>query len=77
MLEGGREVLRRVRPVLIVEQVAEAAALYGGDSQGLFDLLEELGYVIFAVTGEGPYVRSEFGASPLVVNWLATPADRP
>jgi len=75
--EGGRAVLAEARPVVIFEHVSEAAALYGATSEGVWDLLSELGYRIFSVTGEGPFTRSEFARGApggSVVNWLATPA---
>jgi FkbM family methyltransferase len=77
VLEGGRSLLGRARPQLIVEHVAAAAALYGASSEALWDLLDGLGYRVFSVTGAGPFGRSSFGRDPDVVNWLATPADRP
>jgi len=73
VLEGARAVLRDARPVVIFEHVGEAAALYGAAPEGMWDLLSELGYRIFSVTGEGPFTRSEFARSTTVVNWLATP----
>lgn len=74
VLEGAGATLRRARPVLLIEHVAAAARLYGADSQALWDLLDGLGYTIFAVTGDGPFARAAFVASDGVVNWLATPA---
>lgn len=77
VFEGGRAVLRDARPVVIFEHVGEAAALYGAAPDGIWDLLSELGYRIFSVTGDGPFTRSEFARSSTVVNWLATPDARP
>jgi FkbM family methyltransferase len=71
VLQGGRAVLAEARPVLILEHVAEAAALYGATSAELWDLLGDSDYEIFSVTGDGPYARSEFISSTGVVNWLA------
>jgi Methyltransferase FkbM domain len=77
VLEGGRAVLGDARPVLIFEHVGEAAALYGAPPEGVWDLLSELGYRIFSVTGDGPFTRSDFARAGTVVNWLATPSARP
>ncbi|HYM46653.1 MAG TPA: FkbM family methyltransferase [Solirubrobacteraceae bacterium] len=77
VLEGGSAVLRDARPLVIFEHVAEAAALYGATPEGVWDRLGELGYSVFAVTGDGPFTRSEFARSDTVVNWLATPDPRP
>jgi FkbM family methyltransferase len=74
VLEGGRSLLLRARPLIVFEHVAEAAALYGVDSLALWDLLAQLGYEIFSITGEGPTSRSSFAASRDVVNWLASPS---
>jgi FkbM family methyltransferase len=74
VLEGGRGVLSEARPLVIFEHVASAAALYGTRPDAVWELLTELGYEIFAVTGEGPYARQSFVASNGVVNWLARPA---
>ncbi len=78
VLEGAREVLVRARPVVVFEHVAAAARLYGSRSSALWDLFAELGYRVFAVTGEGPLTREAFCASTgAVVNWLATPRELP
>jgi FkbM family methyltransferase len=73
VLEGGRELLKRARPLLIFEHVAEASAIYGHDSGELWDLLRECGYRISSVTGSGPFDREAFASPGGVVNWLATP----
>jgi FkbM family methyltransferase len=73
VLEGARSVLARARPIVIFEHVPDAAALYGGVLEAPWDLLTELGYRIFSVTGDGPFTRSAFGQAAGVVNWLATP----
>jgi FkbM family methyltransferase len=73
VLEGARSVLSELRPVVIFEHVASAAALYGGPSEAPWDLLSDLGYQIFSVTGSGPVTRSAFAENTSVVNWLATP----
>jgi FkbM family methyltransferase len=74
VLEGGRGLLTRARPHVIFEHVADAAALYDVHPGEVWDLLHELGYAVFAVTGEGPYARAQFIAERGVVNWLARPA---
>jgi FkbM family methyltransferase len=73
VLEGARATLREARPVVIFEHVAEASALYRAAPSAPWELLSELGYEIFTVTGEGPCTRAEFAANNTVVNWLATP----
>jgi FkbM family methyltransferase len=75
VIEGGREVLARARPVVLFEHVASAAALYGTSPGDLWDALDELGYEIFSVTGEGPCERGEFATDARVVNWLARPTE--
>ena len=57
VLEGGRAVLSEARPLVIFEHVAAAAGLYGARPEAIWELLAELGYEIFAVTGEGPLGR--------------------
>ena len=73
VIEGGRSLLARSRPVLIVEHVPAAAELYGAPAGGLWDALHSLDYEIFSVTGEGPFGRGACAERPDVVNWLATP----
>jgi FkbM family methyltransferase len=77
VLEGGRELLARARPVVIFEHVAQTSALYGAAPQAPWDLLAEFGYAVFAVTGEGPCTRAEFATASGVVNWLARPPAAP
>ncbi|HEX4188466.1 MAG TPA: FkbM family methyltransferase [Solirubrobacteraceae bacterium] len=74
VLEGGRTVLARARPVVILEHVSAASELYGVTSQALWELLDDLDYQLFAVSGEGPFGRSDFARERRVVNWLARPA---
>jgi len=74
VLEGGRELLSRARPLIIFEHVASSAALYGAPPGGTWDLLSELGYEIFSVTGDGPLSRARFVEGTTVVNWLARAA---
>ncbi len=73
VLCGGRETLTRARPLLLLEHVAEAAALYGASSGALWDELSELGYEIRAMTGGPPLDRAQFCAPRREVNWLARP----
>jgi FkbM family methyltransferase len=73
VLEGARAVLSQTRPLVIFEHVYEAAALYGTQPGAPWDILTELGYEIFSVTGDGPFGRSDFVEGGAVVNWLATP----
>jgi FkbM family methyltransferase len=73
VLEGARSVLERARPLLIFEHVAATASLYGVAPGAPYDLLANLGYEIFTVTGAGPIARSVFAAGEQAVNWLAVP----
>lgn len=73
VLAGARTLFSEIRPVLIFEHVAAAAALYGAQPGAAWDLLGELGYRIFPVTGGSPIGRSDFAANVSIVNWLATP----
>lgn len=75
VLEGARALLARARPVLIFEHVPRAAETYGATPEAIWELLAELGYVVFSVTGEGPYGRSAFARASTAVNWLATPSN--
>jgi FkbM family methyltransferase len=74
VLEGGRSLLARARPIVIFEHVAAAASLYDSPPGAPWDLLTAAGYNVFSVTGDGPYTRAAFVQSRSVVNWLATPA---
>jgi FkbM family methyltransferase len=76
VLEGGRGLLSDVRPTLIFEHVAQAAALYGATSAELWGLLSELSYEIFSATGDGPFTRAMFEEPSDIVNWLARPNAR-
>jgi FkbM family methyltransferase len=73
VMEGARALLSTVKPVLIFEHVPAAAALYGHPPGAVWDLLTELGYEIFSVLGDGPFLRQAFLDSGEVVNWLARP----
>lgn len=73
VVEGGRSLLSEIRPLVIFEHVPEAAALYGVESGSLWDLLCELDYEVFAITGDGPFTRPAFAQGGGIVNWLATP----
>jgi FkbM family methyltransferase len=74
VLQGAHAVLSGARPIVLFEHVVAAARLYGSQSGALWDLFAELGYRVFAVTGEGPIARAAFCESAGAVNWLATPA---
>ncbi|HWX74565.1 MAG TPA: FkbM family methyltransferase [Solirubrobacteraceae bacterium] len=74
VLEGGRSLLCDARPVLIFEHVADASALYDAPAEAPWDLLSELGYEIYAASGEGPFAREAFAEAARIVNWLAVPA---
>lgn len=76
VLEGARSVLSEARPVVIFEHVDSAAELYGAPPAACWDLLIELGYRVFSVTGDGPFSRSAFAEDSQVVNWLAIPDAR-
>ena len=76
VLEGGRQVLGSARPIVVFEHVYSAAALYGVRAGAPWDLLQDLGYEIFSVTGKGPYTRAAFLGEGDVVNWLAAPRQR-
>ncbi len=76
VLEGGRSVLGEAKPVVIFEHVLGAGSLYGAAPEAPWDLLTQLGYEIFAVTGDGPVTRAAFAGATTVVNWLATPGAR-
>jgi hypothetical protein len=47
--------------------------VYTGEHAAPWDLLTELGYRIFSLTGDGPVTRSAFAQASGVVNWMATP----
>lgn len=74
VLEGSRTLLARARPLVVFEHVHAAAAMYDGELEAPWDLLTELGYRIFTLTGEGPFARAAFVRKRGVVNWLATPS---
>jgi FkbM family methyltransferase len=74
VLEGGRSLLERVRPLVIFEHVSSASALYEAPPAGPFELLSELGYEIYSATGAGPITQEAFTESDGVVNWIAAPS---
>lgn len=74
VLRGGRELLARARPLIVFEHVAAAAAGYGEAPGAPWQLLHELGYEVFAMSGEGPFDQARFAAGTEIVNWLARPA---
>jgi FkbM family methyltransferase len=73
VFEGARGVLGSARPLVVFEHVYSAAALYGAPLGGPWDILAELDYEVFAVTGAGPFTREQFVQATDVVNWLASP----
>ncbi len=73
VLAGARRVLSEAKPLVLFEHVAAAAAPYGSSPAAVWNLLRELHYEIFTVTGAGPLTRAEFAQSSGVVNWLARP----
>jgi FkbM family methyltransferase len=79
VLEGGRSLLARARPLVIFEHVVSATQLYGVSPGAAWDLLHELRYEVYSATGAGPYAREAFTQADAVVNWIAVPdggADR-
>jgi FkbM family methyltransferase len=73
VLEGGRSLLARARPLVIFEHVASATELYGVASHAAWDLLCELDYEVYSATGAGPFAREDFARADDVVNWIAVP----
>ncbi len=71
VLRGARETLARAHPLILLEHVPSAAALYGARSEQIWDLLAELGYELRALTGGPPLGRDAFAAPGATVNWLA------
>jgi hypothetical protein len=77
VLRGALETLRRHRPVIAFEHGLGSADHYGttpGSIHGL--LVDELGYAIFGLDGDGPYDRARFGeifAAGERVNFAARP----
>jgi FkbM family methyltransferase len=76
VLEGGRSLLSGTRPLVIFEHVPGRGELYDSGPGAVWDLLAELDYRVFSLTGEGPFSRSSFAENTGVVNWLATPGAR-
>jgi FkbM family methyltransferase len=74
VLEGGRSLLARARPLVIFEHVASATRLYGVAPGAAWDFLRGLGYDIYSATGAGPYSREAFAHGDDVVNWIAVPS---
>ncbi len=74
VLRGARETLARAHPLILLEHVPSAAALYGARSEEIWDLLSELGYELLALTHGSPLSRDAFAAAEGDVNWLARPA---
>jgi FkbM family methyltransferase len=73
VLEGGRSLLERARPLVIFEHVTSATELYGVASHAAWELLSGLDYDIYSATGAGPFARADFARADDVVNWIAVP----
>lgn len=73
VLEGARKLLSDVRPLVVFEHVAAAAALYEASSRDVWRLLADAGYEVFTATGLGPIDEAAFAAPGHVVNWIARP----
>jgi FkbM family methyltransferase len=73
VLQGGRSLLERVRPLVIFEHVGSATELYGVASHAAWELLREFGYDVYSATGAGPFARDAFTRADDVVNWIAVP----
>jgi FkbM family methyltransferase len=73
VLEGARATLAQSRPFVIFEHAPAVGSLAPTSSHAIWDLLTELRYRIFSVTGEGPFTNAEFAQSTNVLNWLASP----
>lgn len=71
VLQGGRRVFEEHRPLLVLEHVAGTAELYGASSLELWELLGDMGYVVFTATGVGPVASDVLPGLGHVVNWLA------
>jgi FkbM family methyltransferase len=77
VLLGARNTLNEHHPAIIFEHQSKAAALYQHSSSELWELLADLDYRIFNLTGDGPFSRGEFvtgAASDDQLNWLAAPS---
>ena len=72
VLRGARKLLRRSRPLVLLEHGAAAAA-FGTAHEEVYDELADAGLRVFDMDGIGPYTRAEFAvrASLDRWNWLA------
>jgi FkbM family methyltransferase len=72
VLRGARELLRRSRPLVILEHGAAAAA-FGTSHEAVYDELTDAGLRIYDMDGAGPYARNDFAvrASSDRWNWIA------
>jgi FkbM family methyltransferase len=76
VLRGARRVLREHRPLVAFEHGSGSAEYHGTGPDDLHGLLEELGYAIWGLDGDGPYDRGRFAAlfeSGERVNFVARP----
>jgi hypothetical protein len=73
VLRGASVVLRRHRPLLLLEHGRQSLA-YGDTSDEVFELIASAGLRVFDLDGSGPYARDEFARlarSGERWNWLA------
>jgi FkbM family methyltransferase len=72
VLRGARELLRRARPLVILEHGAAAAA-FGTSHEAVYDELADAGLRVYDMDGDGPYSRGDFAerASRDRWNWIA------
>jgi FkbM family methyltransferase len=72
VLRGARELLRRSRPLVILEHGAAASA-FDTSHEAVYDELTDAGLRVFDMDGSGPYSRAEFTerASSDRWNWIA------
>lgn len=63
LLQGGAEILRRFKPILMLEVQAHSTRLFGYEPKELFRFMQELGYGIFWVGIDGALVRCDASIS--------------
>jgi FkbM family methyltransferase len=60
---GGRRILRACRPILVFEHGRGAEVTYGTTALMIYGLLvDEIGYAIYGLAGEGPFSGSQFAS---------------
>ena len=62
IIRGGRELIRRYRPILSIEYGASSYRVYGHTQDTLFDLMAELDYGLFDLFGHALATREEWRA---------------